>query len=265
MILFTDGTGARLYAVASRGFSESGVGAEVAVGEGLIGVAASNQRPVRVAHMDAAQRMAEAVRQTAREQGQAVDEAREVPLPGLGDVQSQLAVPMIAQGRTLGVLCVQSNEPGRLIMADERALATLSRVLTTSIVLLGRAPVADAPSARSYAGRPAEAGAIPVPIRYHAADDSIFIDDEYLIKGLPGRILFRLLSVYERDGRVDFTNKELRVDPSLKLGGYRDNLEARLILLRRRLEERCSTVLRLARTGRGRFRLELGCPVRLVQ
>ncbi len=100
-------------------------------------------------------------------------------------------------------------------------------------------------------------------IRHYAENDSVFIDDEYVIRGLAGRIFVRLLCEYEREGRLNFTNKELRVDRSLELRGYRDNLEARLSLLRTRLEERGSAV-RLARTGRGRFRLELSRAFDLV-
>ncbi len=104
----------------------------------------------------------------------------------------------------------------------------------------------------------------PMSIRYYSENDSVFIDDEYVVKGLAGRILLRLLSSYERDGRVNFTNMELRVAQDLQFGTYRDNLEARLILLRRRLEERASAV-RLTRTGRGRFRLELNRGFELVR
>lgn len=263
MVLFADGPSERLYTVASRGFPESGIGAEIVIGRGLIGTAALERRAVRVVNMLFEQTMAGAVRATARERGAPIEIGREIPLPGLVGTQCQVAVPLLARDRALGVLCVQSTEPGRLAVSDERALATLARYVATSIQLLGHGAVADAPAAgHAYTTRTSGEDERKIRVRRHRSDDSIFIDDEYLIKGLPGRILFKLLTVYERDGRVDFTNKELRVDSSLQLGGYRDNLEARLILLRRRLEERAPG-LRLTKTGRGRFRLDVERPFAL--
>jgi len=69
-----------------------------------------------------------------------------------------------------------------------------------------------------------------------------------------GRLLVHLLRRYLREGRTEFTNREIRLTNKLRLPDYKDNLETRLLLLRRRLEEKAAPI-QLIRTGRGRIRL----------
>ncbi|MCP6756828.1 GAF domain-containing protein, partial [Klebsiella pneumoniae] len=51
MVLMLEEAGRRLYTVASRGYASSGVGSEIAVGQGVIGVAARERTPIRITRM----------------------------------------------------------------------------------------------------------------------------------------------------------------------------------------------------------------------
>ena len=76
--------------------------------------------------------------------------------------------------------------------------------------------------------------------------------------------MWKLLRIYESEQRAQFTNREIRLDQALQLPDIKDNLEARLILLRRRLAEK-SDVFRLVPEGRGRFRLDVQRPLVLLE
>ncbi|MCF8479134.1 MAG: hypothetical protein K9H25_01765 [Rhodospirillum sp.] len=98
-------------------------------------------------------------------------------------------------------------------------------------------------------------------IIHHASDDSDFIDGRDVIKGVVSHLLAHMVDAYPREGRIDFTNREIRLSRSLRLPNIKDNLETRLLLLQRRLDEKVLPA-RLLRTGRGQIRLVLhGVPI----
>jgi adenylate cyclase len=253
------GTG--LYTLASRGFPTSGIGSEVAIGEGLIGKAAERRLTMRSTNLVRERLMSRAIRDEVTRAGDQGRLSREIPLPGLPAAQSQLVVPLVAHDDLIGVLSLQSETAGRFLARDERVLEIAGRHLAASMAMFGFQARSASPPEPPPASDAPKGGAVST-VKYYQSDDSVFIDECYLIKGSPGRILLKLLQAHLDEGRSEFTNKELRLDQKLGLGEFSDNLEARLILLRRRLEERCAFIA-LSRTGRGRLHLAVGRRLRL--
>ena len=260
MILMHDEGSERLYTVASRGYSASGVGSEVALGEGVVGVCARERAAIRIGHLTSAYGYARAIRDQAREAGLDWDAATAIPFPGLGAPASQLALPIPRGERLMGVLLCESRRMLRFCHDDEDALALIAGHLGALAALLPQAAAAPEAAAPGCAGG-GEAPP-PVAVRHFAFDDSVFLDNDYLIKGVAGAILWRLLREHAATGREEFNTRELRLDPSLRLPEHAENLDARLVLLRKRLDER-EAPIRLQKSGRGRFRLCIAVPVEL--
>jgi adenylate cyclase len=101
-------------------------------------------------------------------------------------------------------------------------------------------------------------------IRRFKKNDVIFVDGEYVIRGLAGCIFWRMLTQFYSTGRTVFSNRELRLDLSIRLPEKADNLESRLVLLQRRLIAR-GTEIQLDRIGRGQMRLTLARPIELTE
>lgn len=263
MVLLLDSQGQKLYTVASHGYPQSGIGSEFPLGRGIIGVAAQFRTPIRIAHMASEYAYSRAIHEHQADTAQADRLETEIVFPGLAEPHSQLSVPILAAGRLLGVLHVEHAEPHRFGYDEEDCLMVLASLLGASILALQQvaeqageeccAPLAIVPLLGA-----------PLAVRYYPANNSVFIGEDYLIKGVAGAIFWRLLSLHVEEQRSEFSNRELRVDPALKLPELDDNLEARLILLQRRLAERSHDIL-LEKVGRGRLRLLLKRPVLLQQ
>ena len=261
-LLLLDEEGRRLYTIASRGFEGDSVGAEVVVGEGHIGVAAARCEPVRIGNLRQMDKYSRSIAQQYTDAG-GLRPGRELRMPGLAGANSRLVVPVMSLGELIGVIVADSERPAAFGAEEEHVLGVVATMLGTSIEqvrTLERQP--DEPAPAAHPARQPEPAVEATAVRFFDVDGSTFIDGEYVIKGVAGRILWSLLREHAETGRVDFTNRELRLDASLQLPGFKDNLESRLILLKRRLDEREAPV-RLERTGRGRFRLDVAAPVRL--
>jgi adenylate cyclase len=258
ILLIADERGAGLFAVADNGYPGPAVGAEVALGDGVIGVAAQRRQVVAISNLARSRAMRTAVRESLGDLP-----AREIALPGLEAAQSVAAVPLVVHGSLMGVLFLESERAHDFGPHNERILRILGGHLATTLAALERDRHETAPD-RVEPASPAPARGDAVAVSYYQADDSVFVGGEYLVKGVPGRILWKLLREHAADERALFTNRELRLDERLGLPPGNDNLEARLLVLRRRLDGRDGPI-RLERTGRGQLTLHVGQPLELIE
>ena len=261
--------------IASRGYPEGGAGAEARLGEGIIGMVAEARKPIRISGLIRQMLYAYAVQKRAQEAG-LCPAIRQIPLPGLPNPDSQLGVPLLVRGDLIGVLCIESDLPYRFHEDDKTTIELLGSYVAIAIQNMQMHERSEAAAAAESAAAPPAEKILKTPpaaapsssprreVAYYAREECILVDGEYLIRSLPANILWKLLRRRDAEGRVEFTNRELRLDRSLNLPEWKDNLETRLLLLRRRLEQKCADI-RIVPRGRGRFALELGCDVTLVE
>ncbi|MDK4733612.1 GAF domain-containing protein [Rhizobium sp. CNPSo 3490] len=256
LVLIHDNHRGCLITTGSIGYERSGLGSEIAGGDGLIGAAAAGGQTIKVSDMSRVRRFGEAI---GLEAEGAENATRTIAFPHLPAAMSQIAVPMIAGGTVTGVLFIESPERLAFREEDEAALEILAGQAAGALRASERAAAAAEQRPAISTPEPAAAGR-EIRVVHHRFDDSVFIDGTYIVKGVAGTLLRLMLDWHLSDGRSEFTNREMRLTAGARMPEIKDNLETRLLLLRRRLEEKQAPI-RLARIGRGRVRLEAEGPL----
>lgn len=221
-LLLQDAPQSILTTIGSRGYGRTGIRSEIAIGEGVIGSAAAKGETIKISDLSRVRRFGAAIQSTIDDEKR----TRSIPLPGLDGVTSQIATPICIRKKTLGVILVESRRRLAFGSDDELLLEIIAREAGSAIALC-------------EATTPLELAADPVPttvqtdaklfrVVHHAFDDSVFIEDAYVIKGVAGRLLMFILEAHQRDGRVDFSNREFRLSEAMQLPDFKDNLETRL-------------------------------------
>jgi adenylate cyclase len=216
---------------------------DVEPGAGLVGTAVSRRRVIATANLDRARAMAGSPPR---------------PLPGLPGARSAAAVPLVVGRDVVGVLYLESAKVSAFGGPTEGLLRIIGAHAAAALAARG-APVAEEPRRA-----PAPTGHPPMELVHYQADDTVLCNSAYIVKGAPGRILWSMLQAHANTGRTQFTNRELRLDESLGLPAGNDNLEARLLALRRRLAD-IDCGITLQRVGRGRLELGLERPAELTE
>jgi adenylate cyclase len=132
MILVAGGAESVLTVAASRGYDGGRTGAEIPLGQGVLGVAARRRRIVRMGNGATQRAYLAGVRARTQAAGQATLEPV-VEMPGLADAQSQLAIPLIVKDRLVGVLGVESATANAFDELDEMLLSIVGNQVATGI------------------------------------------------------------------------------------------------------------------------------------
>ncbi|CDZ27829.1 GAF domain-containing protein [Neorhizobium galegae] len=256
LVLIRDNHRGCLITTGSIGYERSGLGSEVAGSEGLIGAATTSGQTIKVSDMSRVRRFGEAI---GLEAEGAENTSRTVAFPQLPTAMSQIAVPMTAGGTVMGVLFIESAERLAFREEDEAALEILAGQAASALRASEREAAAAELRPAVRMPEPVVSGQ-EVRVVHHRFDDSVFVDGTYIVKGVAGALLRLMLEWHLSDGRSEFTNREMRLAAGPRMPEIKDNLETRLLLLRRRLEEKQAR-MRLVRAGRGRVRMEAEGPL----
>ena len=126
MLLLPDENREKLKVFSSRGFDDKGIGAEIRYGEGVIGVVASRKQKLRLANISRQRKYMRTITDN-------LVEKAPLALPGLPDVESQVAIPLLINEELIAVLSAESMDLNFFSPEDESFLMTLSQLMALSI------------------------------------------------------------------------------------------------------------------------------------
>ena len=132
MILLVDQNVGSLKVIATYGYDDQGIGAEVKIGVGVIGMVAKKKKLMRMANMGAQKKYINAI----KEQVQPVNKGKpldEIVLPGLQNAESQVAIPMLIENELIGVFSVESDRVNIFDKSDELIIKILANQTASAL------------------------------------------------------------------------------------------------------------------------------------
>jgi adenylate cyclase len=133
MILLADPGGETLTVAASRGYPNAGIGAEVPIGQGVLGVVAKRRRIMRIGNLRSQRAYLASVRSRMEATGQGAGFTGMAILPGLDDAESQIGIPLLVRDRLVGVFSVESAKANAFNELDELLLSIVAYQVANAI------------------------------------------------------------------------------------------------------------------------------------
>jgi DNA-binding NtrC family response regulator len=113
-----------LRVIASRGYENQAIGGRVPVGTGVIGMVAQRRRMMHVSNLGQQRAYAAAQRREMEKAGRSAQLGEAIPVPGLPNAESQIAIPLLIHGDLIGVFSIESPVP-RSFGEHERDLVSI--------------------------------------------------------------------------------------------------------------------------------------------
>jgi len=133
LLLLLDEGGDGLTVVAARGYDDPVLGARVPMGAGVPGVVARKRRILHLNNLGRQRAYASAQRRRMVETGRSEDIGPVIPVPGLPDVESQIAVPLLVKETLVGVFSVESPRRREFGERDEELLSIVANQIAAAI------------------------------------------------------------------------------------------------------------------------------------
>ncbi len=239
--------GERLHVIASTGYEASGVGAHITVDRRVVRQIARDRQ---LSALFEAERAGVGLTTSS-------NNTRRIAHPAIAQPGSFVVLPLWDGEKLIGAVVLEHKQPGRFEAAEISALNIACRQLALSLtLLLARTPAF--PSVRAAFMPRLVSGRLSV-ITYYAEDDSIVVGGDFVISGMAGAMLWRLLSGY-----VEANDTQAKAGTFVELPTLPANTELLLVLLSRRLSD-CLDFIRLKPIAAGSFILEVDREITLLE
>ena len=133
IILLPDDPTDSLRVVASRGYEDQALGGTLAVGTGVIGMVAKRRKLMRVSNLGQQRAYAATIREQMEEAGRTDELDDLVPVPGLPNAESQIAIPLVIKDTLVGVFSVESPEQEPFSDHDELLVTIVANQAASAI------------------------------------------------------------------------------------------------------------------------------------
>jgi transcriptional regulator with AAA-type ATPase domain len=132
ILLHEPGSGT-LRVVASRGYENQAIGGRVRVGVGAVGIVAQRRKILQLDNLGQQRAYAAAQRRQMMQAGRGVEIGDPVPVPGLPNAESQIAIPLLIRDELVGVFSIESPVRQAFDEHDRSLVAIVANQIASAI------------------------------------------------------------------------------------------------------------------------------------